>query len=101
MYQWYEENKKGEGRYDLVNGQYVYNENKTGMYDLRGHTGIVVAYEPANEEHEVAYVYTIEGNWNDEKGVYFRQVPLDKWNLCGFGVNGGNSNGIIPKYYET
>ncbi len=67
MYQWYEENKKGEGRYDLVNGQYVYNENKAGMYDLRGHTGIVVAYEPANEEHEVAYVYTIEGNWNDEK----------------------------------
>jgi hypothetical protein len=100
LYQWYEKNKKGEGRYDLVNGQYVYNENKTGMYDLCGHTGIVVAYEPANEEHE-AYVYTIEGNHNDEHGVYFRQVSMNRPNLKGFGVNGGSSYGIIPPYYET
>lgn len=67
----------------------------------QGHTGIVVAYSVETDKDgiEKEYVYTIEGNLEDK--VEFRQVPLDKWNLVGFGMNGGSSNGIVPPHYIT
>jgi hypothetical protein len=74
---------------DLIFYQWTNTDGSTG-----GHTGIVIAYKDG-------FIYTIEGNRYDDIGVYFRKVPIDKENISGFGVNGGNSSGIIPPNYRT
>ncbi|NLA87659.1 MAG: CHAP domain-containing protein [Clostridiales bacterium] len=65
-----------------------------------GHTGIVIGYKPA-EGNEPAYVYTIEGNHDNKRGVWWRKVPLvKKSSISGFGANGGCSDGFIPPEFR-
>jgi hypothetical protein len=87
-----------DGAYEPKAGDiifYQWNNKKNG------HTGIVIGYKPAVGDDGTAYVYTIEGNHDERRGVCFRKVPYKKGsNISGFGVNGGSSNGFIPPEFR-
>ena len=59
----------------------------------KGHTGIVIAYDPINNE-----VYTVEGNSGD---MVAKNVRTYDGYFDGFGSSGGNDYGIIPKGFGT
>ncbi|MGE4485492.1 MAG: CHAP domain-containing protein, partial [Oscillospiraceae bacterium] len=90
LYQWYTDAGREKGDYIMdQDGTYKYVGKENGNYKLGGHTGIVIGYENG-------YVYTIEGNYDNARGVCFRRVPIGYSTISGFCVNGGSSSGYIP-----